>query len=505
MNEVLGYLVSFLGGGGLVAAALFWALSNLEKVEAFMAWFHRTFSWAYRKWEYGNVATNIQASVNTARQALNAEGGEVLPHAMKIEWAKTAEVTEAFLKSGEIVVTMDYSPNRDRNLVVSTLLYLGKGLLPRARPYVDDTLMTATDFTVAKSIFMSARESLAMSFFFEKYLQPEMEKEPHLRDDCTLLDGLRQSGFFSRIFLRQIQYVGENAFPAIPDDATKRESRDFAQFLSKIATKERGEDVPGGLTFARSRIRASVMLIARQDTKLWGTGAYDRRTRIHLDRGVEYMYICARGADNISLAQQVASEQESAGRVRVLARHSFVEAIENMELPVTCIACALNLLSPAGRAPEPSSVLYRLLEEHIEELRDGRIEVVATARQRGIRSKVAVRSLTSGVDVLACCTEKTRLGAIQAALGGEQVEFIRWSNDPQSLILASLTPLDPTKVVDVNIDLEKRAVTVQVDGWKARRKALGRGDQNTRCAAELTGWQITVEEAPEEEVAGQEQ
>jgi hypothetical protein len=165
MNDVLGRLASFVSGGGLVAVAVWWGLRNLDKVETVMAWFYRTFSWAYKRWEYGNVATSIQSSVNTATRALNKESGDVLPHAMKIEWAKTAPAAEAFLRSGEIVVTMDYSPNRDRNLVVSTLLYLDKGLLPRARPYVDGTLMRAADYTVAKDIFATSGRSLALSFF----------------------------------------------------------------------------------------------------------------------------------------------------------------------------------------------------------------------------------------------------------------------------------------------------------------------------------------------------
>ncbi len=502
MDKIIGYVVTFLGGGTAVAVAVRWGLNNLDKVEKVAAWFYRTFSWAYKKWEYDDVATNVQATVNTVGEALNREAPGVLPHAMKIEWTKTAQAVEASLRNGEIVVTMDYSPNRDRNLVVSTLAYLREGLLPRARPYVDKILMTATDFTVAKNTFISARQGSAVPFFFENYLEPEIEKEPQLRDDCTLLDRLQGAGFFSRIFLRQLHHMGDKVFPATPDEASRQESRGFAQFLEKIATKQRGEDVPGGLTFARSRIRTSVMLVARQQTKMWGIQPYERRVQINLDRGIEYMYICARGADNISLAEEVASEQEKSGKLTVLARHRFLQTIEGEEYNAICIVCAMNLLMRPKAALEPSSVLYRLLEEHIEELRDGRIEVVALARQQGIKSKIAVRSLTSGVDALRCCTEQARVTAIKSALGGEQLEFIRWRNDPGSLIVASLTPLDPNHVLEVITDVETQRAIVRVDWWKEKRKALGRNNQNVRCVMELTGWQIEVEDVSEEERAG---
>lgn len=491
--KYIGYVVSFLTGAGGVGALFLWGLKNLDKLETLRAWFYRTFSWAYRKWEYGNVAANIQATVNTVGEFFNRDAGNVLPHAMKIEWAKTAQDAEAFLRNGEIIVTMDYSPNRDRNLVVSTFAYLGKGLLPRARPYIDRTLMRATDFTVAKSIFMSAKPSSAMSFFFENYLEPEIEEDPRLRDDCTLLDKLQEAGFFSRIFLRQLHHTGEKVFPVTPDDATRRESRDFAEFLERIAIKEKGKDVPGGLTFPGSRIRVSVMLVARPETRFWGIWRYARRVEIDLDRGVEHMYICARGADNISLAEEVASEQEKGGKLTVLARHRFSQTIEGEEYNAVCIVCAMNLLV-RPKAAEPSSVLYRLLEEHIDELRDGRIEVVALARQQGVKSKIAVRSLASGVDALRCCTEQARLTAIKSALRGEQLEFIRWRNDPASLIVAALTPLNPNRVQEVITDLETRRAIVRVDWWEEKRKALGRGNQNMRCAMELTGWQIEVED-----------
>ena len=35
---------------------------------------------------------------------------------------------------------------------------------------------------------------------------------------------------------------------------------------------------------------------------------------------------------------------------------------------------------------------------------------------------------------------------------------------------------------------------VEVDGWKAKRHALGRGNQNVKLAMELTGWNIEVKD-----------
>lgn len=501
MSEIVGYILSFCGGGGLVALLVYWGLKNLGKVEVLLAWFYRTFSWGHRKWEYGRVATDVQAAVNTVGETINEEAENVLPHAMKVEWAKTAQDAEAFLRDGKIIVTMGYSPNRDRNLVVSTIAYLGKGLLQRSRPYVDKILMRATDFSVAKRIFASTGRSTSMSFFFENYLEPGIDAEPQLQDDCTMLDRLEKAGFFSRVFLKQLSHLGDKAFPTTPDDTIRKESRDFVEFLGDIVTKEKGQPAAGGLSFMRSRIRANVMLVAREEARLWGTERFDRRTKICLNSGIEDMYICARGAENISLAEQVASEQERAGRLSLLAVHRYVQVIDDEQLNAICIVCALNLMRRPEAVSDPSDVLFQLLQEHVEELRMGLIEVVALARHPGIKSKIAVRALADDVDAVSCCSDKKRLKAMEATLGDERVEVIEWCNDPKSMIVASLTPLDPNDVVDVSVDVERKQATVKVSGWKAKRKAIGRGDQNVTCAMQLIGWQIAVEEAPKE--AGQ--
>lgn len=494
MNEIVGYILSFFGGGGIVALLIIWGLKNLDKVEVLLAWFYRTFSWVQRKWEYGRVATDVQAAVNTVGEVINKEAEDVLPHALKIEWAKTAQDAEAFLRDGNIIVTMGHSPNRDRNLVVSTVAYLGRGLLPRSRPYIDKTLMRATDFTVAKRIFSTTGRSTTMSFFFENYLEPEIQTEPQLQQDCTTLDDLEKAGFFSRILLKQIGYLGDKVFPTTPDDATRKEARDFVEFLANIAAKEIGEPAAKGLTFAGSRMKTSVMLVARPATRVWGKEPYERRIKINLSSGIEHMYICARGAENISLAEQVAKEQEKAGRIRILARHRFRQTVDTEQRNAICIVCALNLMASSRVELEPSSTVYQMLEEHVEELRSGLLEVVTLARHPGIMCKIAVKSLADDIDAVSCCTSAARLKPVETILGDERLQFIEWRDDPEYMIVASLTPLNPSDVVEVSTDAATKQAIVRVKDLKAKRKALGRGDQNLTCAIELTGWQIAIEE-----------
>ncbi|MBA7632657.1 Transcription termination/antitermination protein NusA [subsurface metagenome] len=498
MNEIWSHILSFGGGVVIVAIIAIWVLRNPDKIEIIAAWFFRTFHWIHDKWEYSNIATNVQSTVNTYGEKVAKEAPGVLPHAMKIEWAKDAQSVEARLRDGDIVVTMDYSPNRDRNLVISTLAYLSKDLLPWTRPYVDQTLMRATDFTFAKNLFVSSGYGMATQYFFENYLQPEIETDKLLNEDCIKLDQLQEAGYFTRIFLRQLQNFGEKSFPATPNDEIKIEPRDFTEFLLNIVNKERGVDVPGGLTFARSKIRASVMLIARIETRKIGVWPYIRRLNICRDRGVEYLYICARGSYNVDFAEQFAKDQEKAGSLRILTSHKYVQTLEGKDTISMCVVCSLNLLVPPRDISDPHGVIYDLLEEYIEEVRDSKIEVVAVARHPGVKSKIAVESMVEGLDAISCCTKQSRLISMQFALAGEQLEFIKWSYEPESMIIAALAPLKQENVLQVDTDISIKKATVKVDGWKAKRSATGRGSQNLELAKEMTDWEIVIEDASKE-------
>ena len=182
-----------------------------------------------------------------------------------------------------------------------------------------------------------------------------------------------------------------------------------------------------------------------------------------------------------------------------------MQTIGEKEYSAICIVCAMNLLSALRIEIDSSSALYRLLEEHVKELRDGQLEVVAMATQPGIKSKIAVRSLVDDLNPVHCFVEQSKLNAMESALGGERLEFIQWGNEPRSLIIDSLAPLDPENVIEVEIDAKRRQAIVKVDGWKSKRKALGRGNQNLICAMDLTGWKITVNEIHENKKFIQEQ
>lgn len=132
-----------------------------------------------------------------------------------------------------------------------------------------------------------------------------------------------------------------------------------------------------------------------------------------------------------------------------------------------------------------------LLELEVPEIESKVVEVVKIVREPGIRTKVAVKSNNPKVDPVGACIgeEGIRIAAILKELNGEKIDIIKWSDDPKELIASAL---QPANVIEVEIlDYENKASRVIVSPNQLSL-AIGKGGQNARLAAKLTGWKIDI-------------
>lgn len=134
--------------------------------------------------------------------------------------------------------------------------------------------------------------------------------------------------------------------------------------------------------------------------------------------------------------------------------------------------------------------LIELFKAESSEIADGTVEILAVAREPGSRSKIAVKSNDPRVDPIGACVGQrgVRVNSIKNELGGENIDIIKWSDDDRENIAASLSP---AKVHSIEIDEEEKKAKVLVS-LEEQSLAIGRGGQNVRLAAKLTGWKIDV-------------
>jgi transcription termination/antitermination protein NusA len=143
--------------------------------------------------------------------------------------------------------------------------------------------------------------------------------------------------------------------------------------------------------------------------------------------------------------------------------------------------------------------LMKLFTQEAPELQSGAIEIKAIAREPGSRSKVAVHALDEHIDPVGALVGQrgVRVSTVMSELGGEKIDIIEWSPEIPHFIEDALSP---AKVLDVEINEAEHKATVEVSEDQ-QSLAIGRGGQNVRLAAKLTGWRIDIHSVKGESMA----
>jgi len=143
-------------------------------------------------------------------------------------------------------------------------------------------------------------------------------------------------------------------------------------------------------------------------------------------------------------------------------------------------------------APE---FMIELFKQEVPEIEQGLLEIKSCARDPGSRAKIAVISHDKRVDPIGTCVgvRGTRVNAVTTELAGERVDIVLWSEDPAQFVIGALAPANVTSIV---VDEERHAMDVVADEENLAI-AIGRGGQNVRLAADLTGWKINIMDADE--------
>lgn len=135
-------------------------------------------------------------------------------------------------------------------------------------------------------------------------------------------------------------------------------------------------------------------------------------------------------------------------------------------------------------------LVAKLFEREVPEVANGAVEIPLIAREAGVRTKLAVRSTQPGVDPVGSCVGQRgiRVQEVIRELNNEKLDIIPFSEDQTALMQGALAPAENIQV-EFNEKQHKAVVTVPDDQLSL---AIGRGGQNVRLAAKLTGWKITV-------------
>ena len=140
-------------------------------------------------------------------------------------------------------------------------------------------------------------------------------------------------------------------------------------------------------------------------------------------------------------------------------------------------------------------LVKRLFELEVPEIYDGTVEIKSIAREAGSRTKMAVWSADPNVDPIGSCVgpKGGRVASIVNELGGEKIDIVKYSEDPEEYIAAALSP---SEVISVTMLDDGKSCRVIVPDNQLSL-AIGKEGQNARLAAKLTGYKIDIK--PESE------
>jgi N utilization substance protein A len=160
------------------------------------------------------------------------------------------------------------------------------------------------------------------------------------------------------------------------------------------------------------------------------------------------------------------------------------------------IKAYLREVRPETRGPQlfltrtAPEFLIELFKLEVPEVGQGHIQILAAARDAGVRAKIAVKSNDPRIDPVGACVgmRGSRVQAVSNEIAGERVDIIPYDDNAAQFVINAMSPAEVTSIV---VDEDSHSMDLAVAEDKLSQ-AIGRGGQNIRLASQLTGWELNV-------------
>jgi N utilization substance protein A len=337
---------------------------------------------------------------------------------------------------------------------------------------------------------MSAQAKIARSDFAAALLQISTDRNITIE---SILEGMRQA--FVSAYRKQVGEVDENFYYAAEVNADTGESRIFRYpvlerdeetgEVLKWDDKKKEEVTPAGFgRIAAQTAKQVILQKIRESEKEQVISDYASKVGeiingqiLRMD-GRSVIIDLGRGQAYMPPEEQMRGEfYKMNNRISV-----FVKEIRETYRGKTIIV---------SRAAK--ELVSKLFEREVPEVASGAVKIVNIAREAGVRTKLAVESTQDGVDPVGACVGQrgVRVQEVIREVNNEKIDIIPFTQDKPAYLRAALAPAENLKI---EIDEANKLVTVTAPDDQLSL-AIGRGGQNVRLAAKLTGYKITIKSA----------
>jgi len=309
-----------VGSFGTLLVLGYVAVTKPELLEKWYSIGTKIFASFSQKAELETVKHDIQSRVKGYQKIIQSEFEGALPYSLDIAWT-TDETREAIIENDIVLVKMKPHTQQATNFLKVVTSYVGAGLIPQARKYVDEYVIRACEHTVAKNIFLREGKYNV----FPEYMEELKKEKKDIYECCCTLDRVYEAGLFTKILLREFSHLGDRLALVPPNDYIFNETKDFTSNMGELAQKmilRSSEDIAPD--FAGNYIRMNVILIKRETIERDGVAPYNRAIDFCVANDIYSIYIIAGGKMSV-FAKLVAEE--------ALKKYENIEKIVEKEMP----------------------------------------------------------------------------------------------------------------------------------------------------------------------------
>lgn len=257
------------------------------------------FHWGKR----ASIRGDISLVANETIKQLNKVVPELQMPDMDIEWVKEDENGNVRFDKNRAIVMLKFNRDRTQNVINSTSAYIHNTLLTTSRPFMDEPILKAIDYTLMHKFLQNTPER---RFATRKYVESSRSEIIQYQDSFDKVNKVDQKGLLTHILLREYTVWGDNIVTELPNEVHRAESREVLDFIYDIATRQPDELTP--LQLNNKNTKLAVLLVAKTETYAEnGCRPYIRRIRDGFASGINTFYLLARG-EKIEILKKVYGE-----------------------------------------------------------------------------------------------------------------------------------------------------------------------------------------------------
>jgi hypothetical protein len=310
-----------------------------------------------------------------------------------MRWLKKGKIHEIFSTGSdcedEIIVHIVHQSNPHDTLVSVLQQYTSISFVPNLRPALDRSFIAANELYIMSSVIDKNRND-ALRVYYDDYAR-------RAYDDATTgllqnIHTLDKRGLYFKCFLNTLVSVDEKVRHYTLDEGVQQEVSNLTNFFLSIAKKKAGEETE--LMFKGHLFRVAIILVAKKETlQFAGLSAHIEMVKTVAKQDVDRIYVTGTGYDNIINVKRLAAHLKRIRWLNGLAPQIYEIESHSGRQGQRALAIYENYYYKEAEIEKSQrEEVEALLNAHIPEIRDGWIEVLDVVREKGVMTKVLVKT-----------------------------------------------------------------------------------------------------------------